>query len=184
MCVWCERGGCPAHQTGRPLTLTPAEPARRRPSFTDAGAQLGAAFDQLQRALFELLLPAAEAIAGALGRLLDGRRAARRRRALDQLGRACAEGMAAGLDAGRQLADLGGRRPAGAIVTPARVELLQPAGSPSPEIGQLPAGYAEGDLHPSHEWELITAERAECQRCGACTCCDGARIVAAPCDVT
>ena len=31
---------------------------------------------------------------------------------------------------------------------------------------------------------VITAERAECQRCGACTCCDGARIVAAPCDVT
>ena len=151
--------------------------------MTDAGAQLGAALDQLQRALFELLLPAAEAIAGAIVRLLDGRRAARRRRDLDAIGRAVTEGMAGGLDAGRQLGTISieilpdlsrfeaalqldraqpnaGRRPldaeqlAGVFGVP--LAALSPAGE-LPAVERPPAGYAE--IGPASPWQLTAQLR-------------------------
>jgi hypothetical protein len=199
----------------------------------DAGAQLDAALQQLTAAMVAILQPAVEWLLqyveacarlieriGALPeRLLRARAARRRRRDLDALGRAVYDGMAAGIergrqlrdelpaelqrrireierelsaqlpaglsvqfDAGRQLPDLAGQLDAGEIPTPAGAAA---AAGPelAGEIGQLPAGYAADDLHPSHEFELISDNRMECSRCGICSCCDRAEWFARPCDV-
>jgi hypothetical protein len=169
------RWPCPTHPP------TPAEPDQRDAELLlDAAAQLSAGLAQLSAALVELLQPAVEWLLRyieACARLIE--RIGRRRGEISvplvldtsRFDAAMAE------YAGRQ--QLGRAEIAGAFGVP--LSVIEPAGDlATAEL--LPAGYAEGDLHPSHEWELCTAERAECLRCGLCTCCDAGPLVAGPCD--